>query len=76
MTDTSDITFEDTDKIEITGKFLILHQDSTKEYFNLSEIDKLYECKFNFVKTFFFAAGIIFFGTAAISFLLNGMFKT
>ncbi len=60
----------------LTDTTIVVKQGLNEESFNLSEINKLYETKFDFVKTFFFSAGILFLSLFITALIFSSLYKT
>lgn len=70
------IKLDDQEFIEYgTDTTIVVKQGLNEESFSLSEISKVYETRFDFVKTFFFSAGILFAGIFITALILSSHFK-
>ena len=59
----------------IADSTIIIQKDTSKKYYKISEIDKIYTTKFNPVKTLYFSIGIVFVSIVALTFVIKGMYK-
>lgn len=60
----------------INDDTIVIKLDSLEQKFDLAEVEKFYETKFNFVKTFFLSAGGLYLTLFLIGLMLASRFKT
>ncbi len=60
----------------LTDTTIVVKQGLNEESFKLSEISKVYETRFDFVKTLFLSAGILYISIIIFAIVYGSMFKT
>ncbi len=60
----------------LTDSTIVVKQGLKEERFNLSEINKIYETRFDFVQTFFLSAGVLFIGLMLVGLIFSSIYKT
>lgn len=63
-------------RLIVQDSIVVVKLDSLDQQFNIAEVDKFYESKFNFVKTLFLSAGGFYLSIILIGLILAPRFKT
>lgn len=63
-------------RLIVQDSIVVVKLDSLDQQFNIAEVDKFYESKFNFVKTLFLSAGGLYLTLFLLGLMFASRFKT